>query len=144
MTKFTRSNTGKYIVQGKTYEQLIGSRAQVHHGTAYKTSGGLTHSDLIQNKQGRIVSKRKHSSAKRENRLAKAGFLTKKGVFGFFRKSSKSKSKARTRTRSRSRSRSRSRRGGAPYGNSLSPHSFDGKGVGTSGVDLQFIAGNAG
>ena len=35
-------------------------------------------------------------------------------------------------------------RGGMPYGGPLSPHSFDGQGVGTSGVDLQFVAGNAG
>ena len=28
-------------------------------------------------------------------------------------------------------------------GGPLNPHSFDGQGVGTSGVDLQFVAGNA-
>jgi hypothetical protein len=65
------------------FEILIGTRAQVWHGTAYKTSGGLTKSDLLQNKSGRIVSKAKHSSAKRENRLVKAGYGTKKGMFGF-------------------------------------------------------------
>ena len=26
----------------------------------------------------------------------------------------------------------------------LSPHTYNGKGVGTSGVDVQFVAGNAG
>jgi len=36
----------------------------------------------------------------------------------------------------------RRRRGGSGM-SALSPSSFDGKGVGTSGVDLQFIAGNA-
>ena len=83
MTKFSRTSTGKYSVQGKTFEQLIGTRAQVWHGTAYKTSGGLCKPDLIQNKHGRIVSKAKHSTAKKEKRLVKAGYGTKKGKFGF-------------------------------------------------------------
>jgi hypothetical protein len=83
MTKFSRTSTGKYSVHGKTFEQLIGTRAQVWHGTAYKTSGGLCKSELIQNKHGRIVSKAKHATAKREKRLVKAGFGTKKGKFGF-------------------------------------------------------------
>lgn len=43
----------------------------------------------------------------------------------------------------RSRRKSRRFRGGMPYGGALSPSSFDGSGVGTSGVDLQFVAGNA-
>lgn len=34
-------------------------------------------------------------------------------------------------------------RGGMPYGGALSPSSFDGSGVGTSGVGLQLLAGNA-
>jgi hypothetical protein len=68
---------------GKNYEVLIGTRAQVWHGTAYKTSGGLTKNDLIMNKHGRIVSKAKHVTAKREKRLLKFGYGTKKGKFGF-------------------------------------------------------------
>ena len=34
----------------------VGSRAQVMHGTAEKTSGGLTRKNLKRNKYGRIVS----------------------------------------------------------------------------------------
>ena len=83
MTKFSRSANGKYVVHSKSFEVLIGTRAQVWHGTAYKTTGGLCKSDLIQNKHGRIVSKAKHATAKREKRLVKAGFGTKKGKFGF-------------------------------------------------------------
>lgn len=60
----------------------IGSRRQVWNGTAKKTSGGLLKSDLMMNKNGRIVSKSKHNTAKKENRLVKAGYGTKKGVFG--------------------------------------------------------------
>jgi len=83
MTRYTKSSSGKYIVSGHSFEQLFGSRAQVWHGTAYKTSGGLTKSHLMMNKHGRVVSKAKHSTAKKENRLVKAGYGTKKGKFGY-------------------------------------------------------------
>ena len=136
MTKFSRTSTGKYSVSGKTFDVLIGTRAQVWHGTAYKTTGGLCKHDLMQNKAGRIVSKAKHMSAKKDKRLVKAGFLTKKGQFGFI-KNGKSMKKGR------SRSRSRKMRGGMAYGGPLSPQDYEGEGVGTSGVNLQFIAGNA-
>ena len=193
MTRFTRSANGKYVVQGKSYEMLIGTRAQVWHGTAYKTSGGLTKSDLLQNKNGRIVSRAKHATAKKENRLVKSGFGTKKGVFGYVQLNKKTKSKRggagnmpssgtmgsgsgpmgsrsgsgtmgsgsgtmgsgsgssnplmkiaaiKSQSAGRRGRRGRSRRGGSGM-SALSPSSFNGKGVGTSGVDLQFIAGNA-
>lgn len=60
----------------------VGSRAQVMHGTAHHTSGGLTKKDLKMNKWGRIVSKAKSAKAKKENRLVKMGFKTQKGKFG--------------------------------------------------------------
>lgn len=60
----------------------VGTRAQVMHGTAHHTPGGLTKSDLKYNKWGRIVSKAKSAKAKRENRLVKLGFKTQKGKFG--------------------------------------------------------------
>ena len=40
--------------------KTIGSKAEVMHGTALKTSGGLRLEDLMRNKNGRIVSKKKH------------------------------------------------------------------------------------
>lgn len=43
----------------------VGGRASVMHGNARHTSGGLTASDLMYNKAGRIVSKRKHAAGKR-------------------------------------------------------------------------------
>ena len=60
----------------------VGSRAQVMHGTAHHTTGGLTRKDLKMNKWGRIVSKAKSAKAKKENRLSKMGFKTQKGKFG--------------------------------------------------------------
>jgi uncharacterized protein with beta-barrel porin domain len=130
MTKFSRTSTGKYSVAGKTYETLIGSRAQVWHGTAFKTSGGLTHSHLMKNKAGRVVSKAKHISAKKDKRLVKAGYLTKKGHFGFIKKGKTMRKKG-----------SRKMRGGMGM-SSLSPSPISGI-KSTSGVDLQFVAGNA-
>ena len=62
--------------------QTIGSRRQVWNGTAKRTSGGLTKTDLMMS-HGRIVSKSKHFSAKKEMRLLKHGYGTKKGKFGF-------------------------------------------------------------
>jgi len=165
MTKFSRTSTGKYSVSGKTFDVLIGTRAQVWHGTAYKTTGNLCKHDLMQNKAGRIVSKAKHMTAKREKRLVKAGYLTKKGQFGFV-KNGKSMKKGRKGSRkmrggdgepvgsgvidvptdralTAGGRRSRKMRGGMAYGGPLSPLDYDGKGVGTSGVNLQFVAGNS-
>ena len=61
---------------------VVGTRAQVMHGTADKTSGGLQKKDLKYNKGGKIVSKKKSGSAKKDNRLVKAGYKTEKGKFG--------------------------------------------------------------
>jgi len=192
MTKFSRTSTGKYSVAGKTYDSLIGTRAQVWHGTAYKTSGGLTHIDLIKNKAGRIVSKTKHNTAKREKRLVKAGYVTRKGHFGFVKKGSRSyrgskrggtgapmgsgfpndspMGQALSHGGSRRRKHggtgepmgmgfpngspmgqalshggSRRRKHGGSYtvNSALSPSPISGI-KSTSGVDLQFVAGNAG
>ena len=97
------------------FKKTIGTRAEVYHGTARRTSGGLTKNELMINKHGRIVSKRKHNTAKKEMRLLKFGYATKKGKFGFV----KTKSSKRSRSSSRSSSRRRSRRmrgGNAPVG----------------------------
>jgi len=64
--------------------QTVGSYAKVFHGNAKHTSGGLVKKDLIRNKRGRIVSRKKHFHSKRNNNLVKHGFRTKKGVFGTF------------------------------------------------------------
>jgi len=61
-----------------------GTRAEVMHGTAQRTSGGLIKKDLKYNKSGRIVSKKKSQLAKNDKRLEKAGYKTKKGEFGSF------------------------------------------------------------
>jgi hypothetical protein len=82
MTKFTKTTDGKYVIKGDKYDSLVGSRAQVWHKTAFKTTGSLKRTNLFKNKNGRIVSKSKYMTAKKEKRLIKHGYGTKKGVFG--------------------------------------------------------------
>jgi hypothetical protein len=86
--KLTRTN-GVYHYKGKSFKIRVGSRPQVWHGNAIQTPGGLTKDQLLMNKNNRIVSRKKHDSAKREKRLEKAGYFTKKGQFGYVKKDSK-------------------------------------------------------
>jgi hypothetical protein len=68
----------------------VGSKAEVFHGNAKHTSGGLTRKDLVKTKRGRIVSKRKQAAGKKAiQRLRKAGYVAKKGKFTLFTKKSK-------------------------------------------------------
>jgi len=65
----------------------VGTKAQVWHGTARHTSGGLTRKDLMKTKKGRIVSRKKHAAGKKAlKRLTKAGYKAKKGTFKLFKK----------------------------------------------------------
>jgi len=98
MRKQHKSSDGKYHINGKVYDHLVGSRAQVYHGSAFKTSGGLLKKDLVQNKRGRIVSKKKLETAKREKRLEKHGYFAEKGKFGAVRKTAKRSSKRKALT----------------------------------------------
>jgi hypothetical protein len=67
--------------------ETVGTRAQVWHKTAKKTSGGLIKNDLMKNKHGRIVSRRKHKAGKKTiKNLKKLGFIAKKGEFKLFHK----------------------------------------------------------
>ena len=80
------------VKAGRTYKNLVGTRAEVWHGTAFKTSYGKTKSEggdaltrvnLIKNKHGRIVSKEKAGKKKQLlKQLRDAGYTTKKGKFG--------------------------------------------------------------
>ena len=83
------------------YEKLEGSRAQVWHGTAYKTAGGLKKGELKMH-NGRIVSKKKSELARTQKHLK--GHLQPKGsgVFGTVTKKGK-KGKRGTKKRRGSR-----------------------------------------
>ena len=73
-----RASNGGVIVKGTHYNSCIGSRAEVGHKTAYKTSGGLTNRDIIKNKHGRWVSRRLSVIAKKEKRLVVGKKTTRK------------------------------------------------------------------
>tara|TARA_B100001250_G_C19430596_1_gene627322 strand:+ start:142 stop:435 length:294 start_codon:yes stop_codon:yes gene_type:complete len=90
MKKHMKSADGFYHIKGKKYPFLRGARRQVWAGTAYMTEGGLTRDKLHYNKRGRIVSKKKFHTAKKEKRLQKHGYFTKKGKFGYVKKGTKS------------------------------------------------------
>jgi hypothetical protein len=83
MKRPVRGADGTYLINGKKYKELFGSREQVMNGTAYKTEGLLTKDQLMYNKHGRIVSKNKYKTAKKEMRLEKYGYGAKKGKFGY-------------------------------------------------------------
>jgi hypothetical protein len=69
-------------MDGGSHKHTVGSRAQVMHGTALRTSGGLTKKNLKYNKSGRIVSVKRSQTAKKQKRLEKSGYKTQKGKFG--------------------------------------------------------------
>jgi hypothetical protein len=91
----SKSSDGKYHIKGEVFELLLGTRAQVWHKTAYKTTGGLRKMDLLQTTKGRIVSKAKHTTAKKEQRLLKHGYGTKKGRFGYVKVTPRGSSRSR-------------------------------------------------
>ena len=62
--------------------QRVGSRRQVWHITAKQTSGGLTRSELFQDKYGNLKSRKASKKAKKNKNLMKAGWTFKKGSFG--------------------------------------------------------------
>ena len=68
------------------FKQRIGTRAQVMHGIAKITGGGLTKRQLKYNKYGKIVSRKASRAAKKSKNLIKAGYITKKGYFGVIRR----------------------------------------------------------
>jgi len=101
-----RSSDGLYHIHGRKYKQLRGSRVQVWNQTAWKTEGGLEKHQLLRNRHGRIVSRKKHRTAKREkgSRFRKAGYDLQKRGQGFGpRKLTGGRRRTRRRTRRRRR-----------------------------------------
>jgi DVNP family len=97
MKRPVRHEDGTYHIDGKKFKELFGSREQVMNGTAYKTEGLLKKKDLIKNKWGRIVSLKKHRTAKKEKRLEKAGYFAQKGKFGFVKRETRKTRKNKSR-----------------------------------------------
>ena len=69
--------------------KAVGSKAQVFHGTAKHTSGGLHKKDLMK-RAGRIISRKKHAAGKKAiKRLFSLGYKPKKGTFKLMHKHKK-------------------------------------------------------
>jgi hypothetical protein len=84
-----RRNTRRNVMEGGA-KKATGTKAEVFHGTARHTSGGLTKKDLVKTKRGRIVSRRKQAAGKKAIRKLRAmGYVAKKGQFKLFTKKSK-------------------------------------------------------
>ena len=100
-----RQSDGFYHVRGKKYKLYTGSRVQVFNETAFKTNGypGLKKQDIFRRDFGhgktRYLSRKKHFSAKRENRLQKYGWGAQRGKFGAVRLDSHADSRASRRRR---------------------------------------------
>ena len=73
LKKIMKNKHGMYVVEGKQYELLEGTRQQVWDEKAYKTAGGLLKHNLIINKLGNIVSKRKSILENTNKRLFVCG-----------------------------------------------------------------------
>ena len=73
LKKIMKNKDGMYDIREKQYELLEGTRQEVWDEKAYKTSGGLLKHNLIINKLGNIVSKRKSMSETVNKRLVVCG-----------------------------------------------------------------------
>jgi hypothetical protein len=88
------------MIGGAAFKKATGTKAEVFHGTAKHTSGGLHKKDLMKTRAGRIVSKKKHAAGKKAiKRLFALGYKPTKGRFSLMRKSMSKKSSRRTRKR---------------------------------------------
>ena len=96
----------------KSPKKRVGSRAQVMHGTAHHTSGGLLKKSLKKNKWGRIVSRKKSRSAKKKNLLKdyKHMRFTKRKSPRRSKRKSKRKSPRKSKRKSKRRSPRKSKR----------------------------------
>jgi hypothetical protein len=105
-----KSADGMYHVKGKSFARLTGSRAEVMHETTYKTAGGLTKAHLKYNKHGHIVSKAKSRQGPMLlKRLTSKGYFTRKGTFGFVKKTPVKSKTLKHKKKSKSKSKSKKR-----------------------------------
>jgi hypothetical protein len=67
--KNIRNKQGTYTIDGLDYQKNEGTRQEVWDGIAYQTSGLLKKHDLILNKNGKLISKKKCIAAAVQNHL---------------------------------------------------------------------------
>ena len=59
------------------FKKIYGSRAEVYHGLAEKTTGGLYKKDLMMNKRNVIISRRMSERAQKEGHLGRYQVMPK-------------------------------------------------------------------
>ena len=69
LKKNMRNKKGTYTIAGQDYQKNEGTRQEVWDGIAYQTSGLLLKDDLILNKKGKLISKKKCILAAEQNHL---------------------------------------------------------------------------
>ena len=80
LKKNIKNKQGVYHINGVDYKLLEGTRQEVWDGIAYQTSGVLHKHDLIINKSGKIVSKKKCIQETINNKFLKSGIITLKNI----------------------------------------------------------------
>lgn len=69
MKRISKSSDGFYHIGNCKYKKCFGTRQEVWNGDAYKTTGELTKSAFMINKDGKIISKKKFILEKEFNRF---------------------------------------------------------------------------
>lgn len=75
LKRVAKSKDGLYHIDGFAYSSLFGTRQDVWNRVAYKTAGCLTIHDLMINKYGKIVSKKKFQFEKEADRFHDVNLL---------------------------------------------------------------------
>jgi len=78
MKRIFKSSDGFYHIGDCKYKKCFGTREEVWNGDAYKTTGELTKSAFIINKNGKIISKKKFIQEKEFNRFETVNLLKQK------------------------------------------------------------------
>ena len=69
LKRIAKSADGLYHINDQIYKKCFGTRDEVWNEISFKTTGDLLKSDLLVNKHGKIVSKKKFITEKQYNRL---------------------------------------------------------------------------
>ena len=69
LKRLSKQSDGFYHIGSYKYAKYIGSREEVWNNVAYKTGGDLIKADLLINKEGKIVSKKKFLTESQSGRL---------------------------------------------------------------------------
>ena len=69
LKRLAKQSDGFYHIGSYKYAKYIGSREEVWNNVAYKTGGDLIKADLLINKEGKIVSKKKFLTESQSGRL---------------------------------------------------------------------------